>query len=72
LLPPKRTVIRSTAEREAEVLRLVKVAEILNSDGGRAYIELERARVLKETDKVVVPTESKLILGVNGTVLDGE
>ncbi len=64
------TTIRATAEREAEVERLKAVAPELATDGGRAYIELERARVLKDTDKVVVPTDSKLVLGINGTTLD--
>ncbi|MBI4434987.1 hypothetical protein HY635_04230 [Candidatus Uhrbacteria bacterium] len=62
--------IRTTGEREAEVERLKAVAAELATDGGRAYIELERARILRATDKVIVPTDSKLVLGVNGTVLD--
>lgn len=64
------TRICTTAEREAEVARLKAVATELATDGGRAYIELERARVLKATDKVVVPTDSKLVLGISGTVLE--
>ncbi|MDP3771536.1 MAG: hypothetical protein Q8R16_04500, partial [bacterium] len=62
--------IRATAEREAEVERLKAVATELATDGGRAYIELERARILRATDKVIVPTDSKLVLGIGGTVLD--
>lgn len=64
------TRIRTEAEREAEVARLSAIAAELATDGGRAYIELERARVLKATDKVVVPTDSKLVLGVHNTTLD--
>lgn len=57
--------IKSEAERTAEASLLKEVSEILNTPGGRTYIELERARLLKQTDKVIVPTDSKLFLGVS-------
>lgn len=60
--------VRANAEREAEESRLKAVSTVLDSAGGKAYIELERARVLRETDKVVVPTDSKLVLGVGGAI----
>lgn len=64
------TTTRAKADRDAEVTRLKEVTTVLETKGGKAFIELERARVLKETDKVVVPTDSKLVLGVSGTTLD--
>lgn len=60
--------IRSTAEREAEIERLSQLSNVLDSKGGKAYIELERARILQETDKVIVPTDSKLVLGLDRLV----
>ncbi|MBI2483138.1 hypothetical protein HYV74_03085 [Candidatus Uhrbacteria bacterium] len=58
--------IRSAAERTAEEARLQTITKILETPGGHAYIDLVRARVLRKTDKVVVPTDSKLVLGVGG------
>ncbi|MBI4434148.1 hypothetical protein HY632_05225 [Candidatus Uhrbacteria bacterium] len=58
--------IRAAAERTAEEARLQALAKILETPGGQAYIELERARVLKATDKIIVPTGSKLVLGIDG------
>lgn len=62
--------IKSEAERTAEASLLKEVSEILNTPGGRTYIELERARLLKQTDKVIVPTDSKLFLGVSSKSID--
>jgi hypothetical protein len=64
------TTIRGGAERTIEIERLDALTGLLDSPGGKAFIELERAKVLKATDKVVVPTDSKLVLGLNGTILD--
>lgn len=55
---------------DAEEQRLIAVARVLESPGGKAYIELTRAQALKATDKVVVPTDSRLHLGLSGTVVD--
>lgn len=57
--------VKAAAEREAEEKRLQAIAKALDSDGGKLFIELERARVLKDTDKVVVPTDSQLRLFLN-------
>jgi len=67
--------IKSEAERVAETTLLQNISEILNTPGGSMYIELERARLLKLTDKVIVPTDSKLYLGVSRQptdILEGE
>ncbi len=60
--------IKAEAEREAEELRLKSLTEILATDGGKAFIELERAKALQETDKVIVPTDSKLVLGTDALI----
>lgn len=62
--------VQAEAERNAEKQRLIAVTKVLNSPGGNAYIELTRAQALKATDKVVVPTDSRLHLGLNGTVIE--
>lgn len=62
--------IKSEAERGAETTLLLEISNILNTPGGRTYIELERARLLKHTDKIIVPTDSKLFLGVSNKSLD--
>ena len=61
--------ITKTVERAAEIERLRELTALLDTPGGKLFIELERARVLKETDKVVVPTDSKLVLGCHQSVL---
>lgn len=61
----KATRIKAEAELEGEEKKLKAVTSILNGAGGKEYLELERARVLKATDKVIVPTDSKLVLGVD-------
>lgn len=60
--------IEAEAEREAEEARLRSVTKVLEGPGGQAYIELVRAQALKATDKVVVPTDSKLVLGLDKTI----
>jgi major vault protein len=60
--------IRAQADLEAETLKMRTIAEILETEGGSRLIELERARVLKATDKVVVPTSSKLVLGLSDVI----
>jgi hypothetical protein len=55
--------VRSEAKREAEESRLRAVTSVLSTPGAAAFIELERARALRATDKVIVPTDSKLVLG---------
>lgn len=62
--------VQADAERDAEEQRLLAVTKALDSAGGQAYIELTRAQALKATDKVVVPTDSRLHLGLSGTVVD--
>ncbi len=53
--------IRNDAERE----HLQTQVEVLGSEGGDKLIELERARALKKTDKLVIPTSSSLVLGLD-------
>ncbi len=53
--------VRNRAERE----RLEAQTAVLAGEGGAQLIELERARALRETDKLVVPTDSKLVLGLD-------
>lgn len=57
----KKLEVRNQAERE----RLQAQVDVLSADGGEQLIELERARSLKATDKLVIPTESKLVLGLD-------
>ncbi len=57
--------ILAEAKRRAEEARLQSLSSILETEGGKAYIELQRARILRETDKVVVPTNSHLRLFLN-------
>ncbi|MFP4323932.1 MAG: hypothetical protein ACLFTK_15875 [Anaerolineales bacterium] len=59
------TRIRAAAELEAEQARLSAIMVLLESEGGAAYIRLEQARVLQPTDKVVVPTDSRIYLGTD-------
>ncbi len=62
--------ITTTAETNAEIGRLKQLTEVLDSTGGRQFIELERAQGFKRTDKIVVPTDSKLVLGCHNGLLD--
>lgn len=64
--------IKSRAELEAEQERLSAVTQILQTPGGEAYINLERARVLRATDKVIVPTKSRIYLGTNHASIDDD
>lgn len=64
--------IHANAEREAENARLQALTKILETAGGKLYIDLERARVFKATDKIVVPTDSKLVLGMDRLIDAGE
>jgi major vault protein len=64
------TTILAEADRSAELTRIEALTQLLATPGGQAFIELERAKVLKATDKVVVPTDSKLVLGIARTALD--
>lgn len=57
--------IRARAETEAEQQRLQTIITLLQSPGGERYITLEQARVLKATDKVIVPTDARIHLGPN-------
>lgn len=54
------------AEIALEEQRLQALIRLLASEGGQAYIELERARALKATDKVIVPSDARLHLGGMG------
>jgi major vault protein len=53
--------VRNTAERE----RLQAKTAVLAGEGGQRLIELERAKALSATDKLVIPTDSKLVLGLD-------
>ncbi len=57
--------ITATAQRVADDQKLQDLTARLETPGGKAYIELEKVRVLQSTDKVVVPTDSKLVLGLD-------
>lgn len=57
--------LKARAELEAERERLAAVISALEQGGGALFIELERARALRDTDKVIVPTDSRLHLGVD-------
>lgn len=57
--------IKANTEREAEKERLAVVIQALEGGGGARFIELERARALRQTDKVIVPTDTRLHLGVD-------
>lgn len=54
--------VKADAEREAETKRLTAVAEALAGTGGERYLALEQSRVLRSTDKVVVPTDARIRL----------
>jgi len=56
--------LRGQAEAKAEEGRIKAIVDNLNSEGGQRFVELERARALKATDKLVIPTDSKIFLGV--------
>ncbi|MBE2194051.1 MAG: hypothetical protein IAE83_07740 [Anaerolinea sp.] len=58
--------LQEQAKTEAELDRLQRLIQLLESPGGQAYIQLERARVLKQTDKIIVPTDARIHLGTNG------
>ncbi len=62
--------ITSSAENDAEEARLKAVSGILDTNGGKVYIELERARAFKDTDKVIVPTDSRIHLGVSSSIIE--
>ncbi|MEW6281132.1 MAG: SPFH domain-containing protein [Candidatus Eremiobacterota bacterium] len=53
---------RARAEAEAERARVSALTQALDHPGGRMYLELERARVLRPTDKLIVPAASSLVL----------
>jgi hypothetical protein len=57
--------VKAKAESEAEKERLAVVTAALQNGGGSRFIELERARALRATDKVIVPTDTRLHLGVD-------
>lgn len=64
--------IKARAELESEKERLQAITSLLETSGGSAYIDLERARVLRPTDKVIVPTESRIFLGTDSRLLEDE
>jgi regulator of protease activity HflC (stomatin/prohibitin superfamily) len=64
--------IRAKAELEAEQERLKALTNLLATQGGSAYIDLERARVLRATDKVIVPTDSRIFLGATGNIIEDD
>lgn len=64
--------VRAEAELQAEERRLRMITSILESAGGSAYIALEQARILRATDKVIVPTGSRIYLNTNGKTFTGE
>lgn len=68
--------IRASAEAEAERKRRTAVAdveqealraraEVFAGEGGLRLIELARAEALKATDKLIIPTDTKLVLGLD-------
>lgn len=70
------TTIRAEADADAERKKRKAVADVeqeslerrattLAGEGGTKLIELERALALKATDKLVIPTDSKLVLGLD-------
>lgn len=63
--------IRAEAEREVEERKLAVITSALSGQGGERYLELERSRVLKGTDKVVVPTGSQLRLSLGERLQGG-
>lgn len=63
--------IKAKAEREAEELRLKAITAILNSQGGKDYINLELAKFGQGAEKVfVVPTDSRVHIGVDKPLKD--
>ncbi|MBI2645121.1 hypothetical protein HYW94_03035 [Candidatus Uhrbacteria bacterium] len=58
-------IVKAQAERDAEKERLAVVISALEQTGGARFIELERARALQKTDKVIVPTDARMHLGVD-------
>jgi major vault protein len=55
--------IRADAETDSEKKRLDSVVEALNGQGADKYLELERARVFANTEKlVIVPPKAKIVL----------
>ena len=56
--------IKSEAELVAEQNQQKLLIQTLSGEGGERYLALEQARVLRATDKVVVPTGSQLRLMV--------
>ena len=59
------TRVKGKATNETAKKALENQAEVLGGEGGSKIIELERARTLKATDKLVIPTDSKLVLGLD-------
>ncbi len=59
--------IKVKAEANNNALRqaLEDQAAVLHSEGGDKIIALERAKSFKATDKLVIPTDSKLTLGLD-------
>ncbi len=57
--------LKDEARNQAALKALQDQAAVLHGDGGQRLIELERARSLKATDKLVIPTDSKLVLGLD-------
>jgi len=58
--------VKAEAERQAEELRLRVLTNALAGEGGERYLALEQARVLRDTDKVVVPSDARLRLDLSG------
>lgn len=59
---------RLQAEADIEKARLTDRATVFGSDGGKQLIELARAEALKATDKLIVPADTKLVLGLDRVV----
>ncbi len=59
-------LVKARAERETEELRLKVLVGVLAGEGGERYLALEQARVLRGTDKIVVPTDARLRLDLSG------
>lgn len=56
----------ATADVAAQALR--DRAEVFAGPGGEQLIALERASALKATDKLVIPTDTKLVLGLDKVI----
>jgi len=59
--------IKSTAENEAESMKIAKIIEVLKEQGGEMYIKLQQVLSFMNVDKtVIVPTDSKLFVPMGG------